>query len=78
MDQVKEFVLESGYVPDQGIIDPRSSLYNPSHLGPSTLTLGPFISSDHFITTIVDIATSGTWMMIIYPSGAKSSILIDS
>ena len=68
MDQVKEFILASGSFPDQGIIDSLSSLYNPPHCGTSTLTLGPYIASDHLITTIIDIA----------PSGAESSIHIDS
>ena len=76
--QVKEFILASGYVPDHGIIDPWYSLYNKPHSGPSTLTLGPFIASDHFITTMVDIAPSGAWLLTIAPSGAEYSICLDS
>ena len=60
VDQVKEFVLESGSVPDQEIIGSLSSLYNPPHCGPSTLTLCPFIEPEHFITAIVNIAPSGS------------------
>ena len=78
LDQVKEFILVSGAVPDQGIIDPWSSLYNTPHSGPYNLTLGPFIASDHFITNMVDIALSGAWLLIIAPSGAESSIILDS
>ena len=47
LDQVKELILESGSVTYQGTIDPICSFYNPPQSGPSTLTLVPFISSDH-------------------------------
>ena len=59
LDQVKQFILTSGSVPDQGIIYSLSSLYNPPHCGPSTLTLGYFIAYDRFIITMIDIAPSG-------------------
>ena len=78
IDQVKEFILAYGSVPDQGIINPWSSLYNPSHSGPYTLTIGPFIASEHFITTVADISPYGSWFLILYPSGAEYSICIDS
>ena len=58
VDQVKEIILASGSVPEQGIIDTWSSLYNLPHCGTSTLTLVPFIASDHFINTMIDIASS--------------------
>ena len=77
LDQVKEFILAYGSVPDQGIIDPWSSLNNPPHSGTSTLTLVPFIASDHYIITMVDIASSGAWLLIIAPSGAEYSICLD-
>ena len=78
LDKLKELILASGFVPDQGIIDPWSSFYNPPHSGPFTLTLGPFIASDNIITTMVDIDPSGAWLLIIAPSGAESSIYLDS
>ena len=53
-------------------------MYITPHSGPSILTLVPFIASDHFITTMVDISTYGAWLIIIAPSGAESSIHIDS
>ena len=64
---MKKFILASGSVPDQGIIDPLSYLYNPPHSGPSTLTLGPFIAYDHFITTMVDIAPFGACLLLFLP-----------
>ena len=75
---MKEFILESGSIPDQGIIDPWYSLYNTPHSVPSTLTLGPFIASDHFITTMVDFDPFGSWLLIIAPPGVESSIRIYS
>ena len=70
LDQVNQFSLAYVSVPEQVTIDPLSSFYNPPHSGPSTLALGPFIASDHFITAMVDIAPSGAWLIIISPSGA--------
>ena len=70
--------MASGSINDQGIIYPLSSLYNPPHSGPSTLTICPYIESEHFITTMVDIDTSEAWLLIISPSGAESSICLDS
>ena len=77
VDQAKESILASGSVTNQGIIDPLSSLYNPPNCGPSTITLGYFIASNHFITTMVNIAPSGAWLIILAPSGSESSIRID-
>ena len=70
--------MVSGYVPDQVTIDPWSSLYNQPHSGPFTLTIGPFIASDHFITTMVDIFPSEAWLIIIAPSESESSIYLES
>ena len=75
---MKQFSLASSYVPDQGTIDPISSLYNTPHNGPYTLTLDPLIASDHFTTTIVDIYRTRYWLLNISPFGAKYSICIDS
>ena len=75
---MKELILESGSIPEQGIINPLSSLYNPPHSGTSTLTIVPFIASEHFITTMIDIAPSEAWLFIIAPSGAKYSIYLES
>ena len=78
LDQVKEFILAYGSVTDQLIINPWSSLYNPPHSVPYTLTLGLFIASDHFITTMVNISTSGSWLLILAPSGSEYYICLDS
>ena len=64
---MKQFRFSSGYVPDQGAIDLLFSLYNQQHIRPSTLTFGPFIVYCHFITAMVDIATSGDLLLIIDP-----------
>ena len=76
LNQVKQFSLVSGSVTEQGNIYPRSSWYNIPHRGPSTLTLGPFIISDHFITTLVGIYTSRDLLLIIDPYEAEPSIYI--
>ena len=78
LDQVKLFILESGYVPDQGTKDPSSSLYNPSHKGASIFYPDPSTFSDHFKTTMVDISPSGSWLLIVDPSGYEPSIYVDS
>ena len=77
-DQVKEFILASRSDPDQVILYPLSSLYKPPHSVPFTLTLGPFIAYDHSITTMVNITPSRAWLLFLAPSGAESSIHMDS
>ena len=78
LDQVKQFILASGFVPDQGTKEYFFSLYNQSHGGESILSLDPSNLSDHLTTTIVDVSPSGAWLLILAPSGAESSICIDS
>ena len=58
---MKEFILETWSITEQGIIDPQSSLYNQPHSGPYTLTICSFLASDRFITTMVDIDPYGAW-----------------
>ena len=48
LEQVKQCILEYGYVPDQITIYLSSSLYNTSHSGPSNLNSGPSTTYDHF------------------------------
>ena len=78
LDQVKQPILASGSVTDQGTKEWSSYLYNRPHRGEYILYPDPSTLSDHLITTIVDLSTSGAWLLIIVPSGAKSSICIDS
>ena len=77
LDQVKQFILASGSVPDQGTI-PFYSLYNPPHRGESISSPDPSTLSDHLTTTIVDVSPSGAWLLILAPSEAESSVCIDS
>ena len=67
-----------GSIPDQGTKELSSSLYNPLHKGLSILSTNPYTSSDHITNTMVDIYTSGDWLIIISPFGAEPSICIDS
>ena len=78
LDQVKQFILASGSVPDQGTNESSSSLYNLPHRGAYILSSDPSTLSDHFTTNLVDFPPSGAWLLIIAPSGAESSIYIDS
>ena len=77
LDQVKRFILASGSVPDQGTIS-FSSLYNPPHRGESISSPDPSTLSDHLTTIILDVSPSGAWLLILAPSGAESSVCIDS
>ena len=77
LDQVKQFILASGSVPDQGTKESPYSLYNPPHRGESILSPYPFTFSDHSTTAMLDVSPSGAWLFIIDPSGAESSIRID-
>ena len=74
LDQVKQFILASGSVPDQGTKEYSSSLYNPPHRDESILSPVPSTFSDHLITNIVDVYSSRYWLLIIASSGAKSYI----
>ena len=76
--QMKEFILSSGSIPDQGTNESSSSLYNSSHRGEYILSPDPSNFSDHLITTVVDVTTSGDWLLIIAPYGDESSVRIDS
>ena len=76
--QVKLFTLASGSVTEQVTKELSSYLYNPPHRGASMLSLYLSTFSDNFTTNIVDVPTSGSWLLIIAPSGAKSSICIYS
>ena len=77
LDQVNLFILASGYVPYQVTKDPSSSLHNPPHKGASILSPKPTTFSDHFITTIVDIYPSGSWLIVFSPYGSKPSICVE-
>ena len=78
MDQVKQFILESGSVPDQQTIYLSSSLYKLPHIVSSILSPTPSNFSDHLTTAIVDIAPSRVWLVIVALSGVKDSICADS
>ena len=78
LDQVKQFILASGYVPEQGTKELPSSLYNPPHRGESIFSPEPYNFYYHLIITMVDVSPSGAMLLIISPSGAESSIRIDS
>ena len=49
----------------------EDSLVPWSGTDPSTL-------SDHLTTTIVYVPTYGAWLLVIAPSGAESSVCVDS
>ena len=76
LDQVKQFILASGYVTDEGTIYPWSSLHNTPHSGTYTLTIGPSIESGHLKINMVDIAPSGAWLIIVSPSGYEHYIYV--
>ena len=75
---MKKFILTSGSVHDQGTVHPWSSLYNTPHSGTSTLTLGTYVASEHLQVTMVDIATSGSWLIIVSTSRSKPVICVKS
>ena len=72
--QVKQVILESGSVSNQGTKESSYSLYNLPHRGEYILSPDPSTLSDHLITTILYVSSSGSWLLIISPSGAESSI----
>ena len=78
LDQMKQFILASGSVPDQGTNESSSSLYNPPHRGESISSPDPYTLSEHLTNTIVDVSPSGARLLILPPSGAKLSVYIDS
>ena len=69
-EQVKQFVLAYGYVPEEGTIEPSSSLYNIKHSGTSTLKLSLSTKYDHLTMPIVllNVAPSGDIFLIVVPS----------
>ena len=75
---MNQISLSYGSVPDQGTIYQLSYLYNPPESVPSTLILGPFIASEYFTNTMVDISPSGSCFLIISPSESEPPICIDS
>ena len=70
LDQVNQFILESGSVPDKGTKESSSYLYNPPHRGEYIFYPDPYNLSDHLKNTIIDVSYSGAWLLIIAPSGA--------
>ena len=78
LDQVKQFILECGSDPEQVTNVSSSSLHNLPHRGPSIFSPDPPTLYNHFTATMVDVTTSGAWLLIISPSGSESSICIDS
>ena len=77
-EEDKQFVLESGSVPDQVTKEIFSSFYNPLHRVESILSPDPSTFAYHLTINMVDVSPSGAKLLIIDPSGAKSSIRIDS
>ena len=75
---MKQLILTSGSVPDQGTKECSSYLYNPPHRGESILSPDPYTLSEILTTTIIYVSPSGDWFLIIAPSGAESSIRIDT
>ena len=78
LDQVKQFILASGSIPDQGTKYQSSSLYNTPHNGAYILSSKFYILSHNFITNIVNIYLSGSRLLMFAPSGAEPSIFMDS
>ena len=76
--QVKQFILASGYVTDQGTKESSSSLYNTPHRGEYILYPDPYNFSDYLINNMVDFPSSGAWLVTIDTSRAESYIRIDS
>ena len=75
---MKQLILAPGSDPYQGTKKSSYSVYNSPHRGESIFSLDPSTLSDHFTTTMVDVPASGSWLLVIAPSGAKSSICINS
>ena len=75
---MNQFILEYGSILDQGTIYFTDSLYILPHKGASILSPGPSNFSDHFTTTMVDIATTEAWLLIIAPSGDEPYICAES
>ena len=78
LDQVKQFILAYGYIPDQGTNESPYSFFNSPHRGASIFSPYPSTLSDHLTTTMIDVPPSGYWWFIIAPSKSKSSIPINS
>ena len=78
LDQVKRFILVYGSIPGQKNNVLFSSLYHPPYSGESILSPDPSNFSDRLTTNMVDVSHSGPMLLIIAPSGAKSSIRVNS
>ena len=78
LDQVKQFILGSGSFSDKGSRESSSSLYNKPYRGESILYPETNTFPENLTTTMVDVPPPGSWLLIIYPSGAEYSIRIDS
>ena len=75
---MKQSILASGCIPDQGTKESSFSLYNLPQRGKSILSPDPSTLSDHLTTTMVDVPPYGAWLLIIAPSGDESYIRIES
>ena len=78
LDQVKQFILAYGSVPYHGTKESSSSLYNPPHRGKYISSPNPSTVYEHLTTNIVYVSPYGSWLLILAPSGDKSSVCIDS
>ena len=71
-DPAKQFILESGSIPDLGTKELSSSLYNPLHRGMYKLSEDPSTLSNHLTTTMVHVPPYRAWLLIISPSLFKT------
>ena len=78
LDQVKQFILLSGSVPEKGTNEFSSYLYNTPYKVEYILSPDPSTLSDYFTTTMLDISPSRAWLLIISPFGTKPYICIES
>ena len=78
MEKLNQSILEYGYVPDQVTIEFSHYCYNIQDIESSILYPVSSTLYDHFTTTMVDISTSGVWVLIFDPYEAKPSICADS
>ena len=78
LDQVKQFILTYGSVPDQVTKEFSSSLYNPPQRDESIFYTDTSTFSDHLITTIADVPSSRSWLLFTAPSESEYYIHIDS
>ena len=78
LEQVKQFILAFGSLPDQLPIYLYSSLYNLPNSGPSNLTLVPSTDSGRFKATVEDIDSYGAWFLVVSLYGANFFIRVYS